>query len=76
MNHDTAADAKTYTMAISLFGSNTYTASCTMGGLTNRAVAGAGGGSVTLSGALDRVNITTVNGTDTFDAGTINILYE
>lgn len=35
-----------------------------------------GGGSVTLSGALDRVRITTVNGTDTFDAGTINILYE
>jgi hypothetical protein len=34
------------------------------------------GGSVTLSGALDRVRITTVNGTDTFDAGTINILYE
>jgi len=31
---------------------------------------------VTLSGTLDRVRITTVNGTDTFDAGTINILYE
>jgi len=29
-----------------------------------------------LSGALDRVRITTVNGTDTFDAGSINILYE
>lgn len=35
-----------------------------------------GGGNVTLSGTLDRVRITTVNGTDTFDAGTINILYE
>ena len=35
-----------------------------------------GGGTVTLSGALDRVRITTVNGTDTFDAGSINILYE
>ena len=34
------------------------------------------GGSVTLGGTLDRVRITTVNGTDTFDAGTINILYE
>jgi hypothetical protein len=33
-------------------------------------------GDVTLSGTLDRVRITTVNGTDTFDAGTINILYE
>jgi hypothetical protein len=33
-------------------------------------------GSITLSGTLDRVRITTANGTDTFDAGSINILYE
>jgi len=33
-------------------------------------------GSKALSGTLDRVRITTVGGTDTFDAGTINILYE
>ena len=33
-------------------------------------------GSIALGGALDRVRITTVNGTDTFDLGTINILYE
>lgn len=33
-------------------------------------------GSVSLSAALDRVRITTVNGTDTFDAGTINIMWE
>ena len=35
-----------------------------------------GGGGKTLSDTLDRVRITTVNGTDTFDAGTVNILYE
>ncbi len=35
-----------------------------------------GGGTLALGGTLDRVRITTVNGTDTFDAGTINILYE
>lgn len=35
-----------------------------------------GAGTVTLGGTLDRIRITTVNGTDTFDAGTINILYE
>lgn len=34
------------------------------------------GGGKTTSGTLDRVRITTVNGTDTFDAGSINILYE
>ena len=33
-------------------------------------------GTVSLSGTLDRIRITTVNGTDTFDAGSINILYE
>jgi hypothetical protein len=33
-------------------------------------------GSKSLSGTLDRIRITTVNGTDTFDAGSINILYE
>ena len=33
-------------------------------------------GSVALAGTLNMVRITTVNGTDTFDAGTINILYE
>jgi hypothetical protein len=34
------------------------------------------GGSVGIAATLDRVRITTVNGTDTFDAGSINILYE
>ena len=34
------------------------------------------GGGKSLTSALDRVRITTVNGTDTFDAGSINILYE
>jgi hypothetical protein len=34
------------------------------------------GGSVALSGTLDRVRITSTGGTDTFDAGSINILYE
>ena len=34
------------------------------------------GGGISLSGTLDRVRITTGNGTDTFDAGTINLLLE
>ena len=34
------------------------------------------GGVKTLSGTLDRIRLTTVNGTDTFDAGSINIMYE
>jgi hypothetical protein len=35
-----------------------------------------GSGFITLSSVLDRVRITTANGTDTFDAGSVNILYE
>lgn len=35
-----------------------------------------GGGSKSLSATLDRVRVTTTNGTDTFDAGAINVLYE
>jgi hypothetical protein len=33
-------------------------------------------GNVTLSGVLNMVRITTVNGTDTFDNGSVNIFYE
>jgi len=33
-------------------------------------------GTKTLSATLDRVRITTTTGTDTFDAGSVNILYE
>jgi hypothetical protein len=35
-----------------------------------------GAGSKSLSSALDRVRITTVGGTDTFDLGAINVMYE
>lgn len=35
-----------------------------------------GSGAVDIGGTLDRVRITATNGIDTFDAGTINIMYE
>lgn len=44
--------------------------------LSNAAVEGWVTGSKSTSAVLDRVRITTVGGTDTFDAGEINILYE
>jgi hypothetical protein len=44
--------------------------------LSNTAGGGGGAGSVSLGAALTAVRITTVNGTDTFDAGSINIIYE
>lgn len=33
-------------------------------------------GSIDVGGTLDRLRVTTVGGTDTFDAGSINIMYE
>jgi hypothetical protein len=54
---------------------NTWIASGTFA-LSDGAVAFATAGRKVVTTALDRVRITTVNGTDTFDAGSINILYE
>jgi hypothetical protein len=60
---------------ISLIGTNNWAASYVLA-KSNNFGAAYGGFSKTLSDTLDRIRITTVNGTDTFDAGTINILYE
>lgn len=46
-----------------------------LGGKSNTGLAVFGGASKSLSAALDRLTITTVGGSDTFDAGSINILY-
>jgi hypothetical protein len=57
------------------FGNNTWVSSSVSAtGSSNFTYIGAG--AKTLSGTLDRLRITTTNGTDTFDAGSINILYE
>lgn len=45
-------------------------------GLENNPFSCVTNGKNTLSGVLDRISLTTVNGTDTFDAGSINIMYE
>jgi len=59
-------------ISICLFGSNLYLSN----GILTTSNITPSAGNVTLSGAVDRIRITTVNGTDTFDAGSINILYE
>lgn len=59
-----------------LIATNTWVGSGTTGSTTALLTSSVGGNSPALGGTLDRVRITTVNGTDTFDAGTINILYE
>jgi hypothetical protein len=60
-------------LQVSTLGSNVWVAS---GNTWDAAAAYTNAGGVTLGGTLDRIRITTVNGTDTFDAGSINILYE
>jgi len=76
-NYFTAAGTRNGQMVLALIGSNIWTSTSIIGGAISCASSSAfQGGVVTLSGTLDRVRITTVNGTDTFDAGTINILYE
>ena len=71
----TAAYTRHGILTLVLLSSNVWAASIS-NGLSSSATAFFGGGSITLSGALDRIRITTVNGTDTFDAGSINIMYE
>jgi hypothetical protein len=62
-------------MTIALLGSNNWVSnSVWSNSQTNYTFVGAG--SLALGGTLDRVVLTTTNGTDTFDAGNVNILYE
>jgi hypothetical protein len=70
-----AAAVSTGLMTICSVGSNLWVSSYA-GVNSGESGASTAGGSKTLSGTLDRIRITTVNGTDTFDAGSINILYE
>jgi hypothetical protein len=70
----TAALAFSGVMTICLLSNYIYVAG--FNGIGNGGPTFQGGGILNLGSVLDRVRITTVNGTDTFDAGSINILYE
>jgi len=68
-----AGDTRWGSMVLSTSGSNNWSE------VVGNAVGsngGAGGGGIALAAALTAIRLTTVNGTDTFDAGSINILYE
>jgi hypothetical protein len=71
-----AANVISGSIIISNLTGNTWIASGTLGITSSVAIAIISAGSLSLSGVLDRLRLTTVNGTDTFDAGSINILYE
>lgn len=71
-----AAAANNYrgALTLTLLTGNTWVATC----ITARddTVTNYAAGSKTLSASLERLRLTTFNGTDTFDAGTVNIMYE
>ena len=69
-----AADLTSGKYELNLFSGFTYILSGVGASQSGQVVVGAG--VKTLAGVLDRIRITTNNGTDTFDAGSINILYE
>ena len=73
---DNSGIARHGVIVITLLNASTYTwmATSLMGSTANEVAYEAGYKS--LSDTLDRVRVTTANGIDTFDAGTINILYE
>ena len=72
----TAASVRVGLITICLLTGNTWVAGGTVSSVSTNGNSNVIQGSIALSGALDRVRITTVNGTDAFDAGSINILYE
>jgi hypothetical protein len=72
-NNVTAASIRSGIITFAQLDSTTWTS---FGILSEGALVNHSCGSTTLSGTLDRVRITTVSGTDTFDAGSINIFYE
>jgi len=75
INIDNAAAVLGGAFTITLLGSNKWSIT----GLFSRPASDSifnSIGTIDLAGVLDRVRLTTVNGTDTFDAGSINILYE
>jgi hypothetical protein len=69
-----ATDARSGVLLLTQISGNTWIASGTfkVTTATNCFVAG----DKTLSDALTQIRLTTVNGTDTFDAGSVNIMYE
>lgn len=73
---DNASFAAFGSVTISSMGSNLWSESHSLGGTGFTGQTIVGGGTKTLSSTLTTVRITTVNGTDTFDAGSINLLWE
>lgn len=71
----TSVHEGTVTLTLVDASSNTWLATISLGSSAG-AAAGMGSGSKSLTGTLDRVRLTSIGGTNTFDGGKVNILYE
>ena len=69
------ADVRNGKASLIHVGGNTWVFDCMLG-YSSSDVSASGVGRKQLSATLDRIRITTVNGTDQFDAGTINVSWE
>ena len=63
-------------MVITNVSGNIWVSSGVISNITALAYIGQMAGQGSLSGTLGMIRVTTVNGTDTFDAGSVNIMYE
>jgi hypothetical protein len=74
-NVGTSSDAMFGIVVLTLMGSNMWVGVSQIGSSSATRTSW-GSGSVTLSGALDRVSLTSTSNTQTFTAGSVNILWE
>jgi len=74
-SYGTAAATFSGSITISNLSGNQWVSSGVLG-RDDAAATHTSGGRKELSGTLDRIRITTINGTHTFDTGSINIMYE
>jgi hypothetical protein len=76
INFGAAADTQSGIFVLTSLGSNLWVAAGTFTTSGSSLRGTVTSGTITLGGALDRIRLTTSDGTTTFDAGSVNILYE
>jgi hypothetical protein len=74
-NNEAAAAVRIGHVLITLVSGNTWVMSANVS-LSDVATTCISTSAVTISDTLDRIRLTTVNGADTFDSGSVNIMYE
>lgn len=74
-NFNTAANVRHGALVLNNLSGNIWSCNGTIA-LSDSAGTGSSAGTISLGGTLDQIRITTVGGVNTFDAGSINILYE